>query len=87
MRCSISAICSAPNKVSGPALRFEHHATDFLQALKATKDISVVGITDSLSIANYEQLIRGKTDARFGSKDLLIPNIEFRVTPQTGATL
>lgn len=57
---------------------------DFLQVLKATEDVSVVGITDYLSIANYEQLIRQKKDARFGSIDLLIPNIEFRVTPQTG---
>jgi len=56
---------------------------EFVQALKSTKDVSVVGITDYLSIANYELLIRQKKDAKFGSIDLLIPNIEFRVTPQT----
>ena len=55
----------------------------FLQALKSTKDVSVVGVTDYVSIANYEQLIRHKKDAKLGSIDLLIPNIEFRVTPQT----
>ncbi len=55
----------------------------FLQALKTTKDVSVVGVTDYVSIANYEQLIRHKKDAKLGSIDLLIPNIEFRVTPQT----
>lgn len=55
----------------------------FLQALKATKDVSVVGVTDYLSIANYEHLIGHKKDAKLGSIELLIPNIEFRVTPQT----
>jgi len=55
----------------------------FLQALKATKDVSVVGVTDYVSIANYEHLIGHKKDAKLGSIELLIPNIEFRVTPQT----
>jgi predicted metal-dependent phosphoesterase TrpH len=56
---------------------------DFLQALRAEKDVSVVGVTDYLSIANYEHLIALKGGDKLGSIDLLIPNIEFRVTPQT----
>jgi predicted metal-dependent phosphoesterase TrpH len=55
----------------------------FLQSLKATKEVSVVGVTDYVSIAKYEQFIRHEKDAKLGSSDLLIPNIEFRVTPQT----
>jgi predicted metal-dependent phosphoesterase TrpH len=55
----------------------------FLQALKAEKDVSVLGVTDYVSIANYEQLIKLKGNHKLGSIDLLIPNIEFRVTPQT----
>lgn len=56
---------------------------DFLKALKNTKDVYVVGITDYLSIANYEHLINVTQGEKLGSIDLLIPNIEFRVTPQT----
>lgn len=56
---------------------------EFLQALKATKDVSVAGITDYLSISNYEELIRHEKDGKFGTIELLVPNIEFRVTPQT----
>lgn len=56
---------------------------DFIKALKGTKDIAVIGITDYMSIKNYEHLLNLKSNEKFGSIELIIPNIEFRVTPQT----
>jgi ABC-type lipoprotein export system ATPase subunit len=56
---------------------------DFLRALKSEKDVAVLGVTDYLSIAHYEHLLSLKGSSRLGSIELIIPNIEFRVTPQT----
>jgi uncharacterized protein YlxW (UPF0749 family) len=46
--------------------------------------ISVIGVTDYMSIDGYEKLLYEKNrNGRLNSVDLLIPNIEFRIMPRT----
>ena len=60
---------------------------DYVAALEKTaKDskISVIGVTDYMTLDGYEKLIVEKNlNNRLNTVDLLIPNIEFRVMPQT----
>ena len=60
---------------------------DYLHALEqAAKDseISVIGVTDYMTIDGYEKLlIEHRSNNRLETVDLLIPNIEFRMVPQT----
>jgi ABC-type lipoprotein export system ATPase subunit len=68
----------------GTALADNYFGWDeYVNALKNEKEIVVLGVTDYLSIANYEKLLQIKGNAKLGSIELLIPNIEFRVAPQT----
>ena len=51
-------------------------------AIKAR--ISVIGVTDYMTLDGYEKLFAEKNaNARLETIDLLIPNIEFRMMPQT----
>jgi len=43
----------------------------------------VLGVTDYLSITNYEKLLAIKNSQGLGAIELLIPNIEFRIAPPT----
>jgi hypothetical protein len=46
--------------------------------------ISVIGVTDYITLDGYEKLFaEKKTNGRLSTVDLLIPNIEFRMMPQT----
>ena len=46
--------------------------------------ISVIGVTDYMTLDGYEKLLVEKSENnRLSTVDLLIPNIEFRVMPQT----
>lgn len=45
-------------------------------------DVSVIGVTDYMSVDGYEKLLAYR-GTLFGSVDLLIPNIEFRALPMT----
>lgn len=56
---------------------------DFINALNRETQIAVLGVTDYLSIFNYEHLLALRGGNKLGSIDLIFPNIEFRVTPQT----
>ena len=60
---------------------------DYLEALDtAAKDsgISVIGVTDYMMIDGYERLlVEHRDNDRLKTVDLLIPNIEFRMMPQT----
>jgi hypothetical protein len=60
---------------------------DYVAALETTakeSKISVIGVTDYMTVDGYEKLIVEKSDNnRLRTVDLLIPNIEFRVMPQT----
>lgn len=56
---------------------------EYVERLRAEKEVVVVGVTDYLSIHNYRKL-RGEQIAKpLGSITLLIPNIEFRLGPET----
>lgn len=50
---------------------------------KASPQISVAGITDYLSIRTYAATMKHKTEGRLKKVDLLLPNIEFRISPRT----
>lgn len=56
---------------------------EYLAAIEAQTDVVVIGVTDYYSISNYERMYRAREDGRIRNIDLLIPNIEFRITPQT----
>lgn len=60
---------------------------DYVAALETTakeSKISVIGVTDYMTLDGYEKLLVEKNDNnRLSTVDLLIPNIEFRVMPQT----
>lgn len=60
---------------------------DYVAALEKTAKnfkISVIGVTDYMTLDGYEKLLVEKNlNNRLNTVDLLIPNIEFRVMPQT----
>lgn len=60
---------------------------EYLDALEtAAKDsaISVIGVTDYMTIDGYEKLlVEHRDNGRLATVDLLIPDIEFRMMPQT----
>lgn len=55
----------------------------YLAAVEAERAVKVIGVTDYMSIANYSRLLGDQKQGRLKNIDLLIPNIEFRVTPET----
>lgn len=57
---------------------------DFLAKLEsAPKEICAVGATDYMSIAGYERLKVEKENGRLKNIDLIIPNVELRISPHT----
>lgn len=55
-----------------------------LERAAAEAKISVIGVTDYMTLDGYERLFSEKNaNGRLGTIDLLIPNIEFRMMPQT----
>ena len=54
---------------------------EYLDKIESHPDVKVIGVTDYLTITNYSKLKRYKEQGRIGNIDLLIPNIEFRVSP------
>ena len=54
---------------------------EFLAAIEGQAEVSVLGITDYLSITNYSKLKQYQDAGRIPDIDLLIPNIEFRIAP------
>jgi len=64
-------------------LTWEQYVTAVETAATEAK-ISVIGVTDYMTIDGYEKLVAEKNaNGRLGTVDLLIPNIEFRMMPQT----
>jgi len=51
----------------------------YLETLKVIKDISVLGVTDYFSIDGYKKV----KDAKLTNFDLIVPNVELRITPVT----
>ena len=54
---------------------------EYLAAIEAQSDVRVLGVTDYFSIVNYSKLKEHKEAGRIPEIDLLIPNIEFRISP------
>ena len=65
--------------------RYQGDWGGFLQAIEAQSAVQVVGVTDYLSIDNYSEVRRHKLEGRLSNVDLLIPNIEFRMGPETSS--
>jgi hypothetical protein len=53
----------------------------YIAALKAIKDVSVIGITDYFSIDGYKKV----RDAKLTNFDLIVPNVELRMLPVTNS--
>jgi len=73
------------SKLGSPfsGVTWEEYVT-FLEAAAASAKISVIGVTDYMTLDGYEKLFAEKvSNARLETVDLLIPNIEFRMMPQT----
>lgn len=57
---------------------------DAIEKAATESKISVIGVTDYMTLDGYEKLLTEKAaNGRLSSVDLLIPNIEFRMMPQT----
>ena len=50
---------------------------------QSNSGISVIGITDYCSISGYEKVCNYRKNGRMKNIDTIIPNIEFRITPNT----
>src|SRR5260370_41812972 len=68
----------------GTAREDEYDGWDgFVAALRAEKQVRVIGVTDYLSVENYAHLVGIKNSEGLGEIELLVPNVEFRLAPQT----
>lgn len=56
---------------------------EFLAIIRNRRDIAVIGVTDYLTIDNYKRMVAEHLQCPLGGTQLLLPNIEFRITPQT----
>ena len=64
-------------------LTWEEYVND-LEKAAAIANITVIGVTDYMTIDGYEKLATEKKDnGRLSTVNLLIPNIEFRMMPRT----
>lgn len=56
----------------------------YITAIEQTDSgVAVIGITDYCSISGYEKVVEYRQNGRMGNIDTVIPNIEFRITPNT----
>src|SRR5689334_15982509 len=55
----------------------------FIKAVSSLRDLAVIGVTDYLSIRNYSKLLGVFKSEGLGDVELLIPNVEFRISPPT----
>lgn len=73
--------CAKHDRFTGNNL--EEKQTQFIQELKTITDVPVLGITDYFSLEGYKFVI-SKID-ELPNCHLVIPNIELRISPVTGA--
>jgi ABC-type cobalamin/Fe3+-siderophores transport system ATPase subunit len=59
----------------------------YLCCLELLTDIPVLGITDYFSIDGYKKAQKEKENGRLPNIELLIPNVELRITPVTGSSI
>jgi len=57
----------------------------YLEALKALDDVSVLGITDYWSLDGYKKVLEHKNEGNLNNIDLILPNIELRLSTFTPA--
>ena len=55
----------------------------FISTIEENQAVKVIGVTDYLSIDNYKTIIKYQSSGRLKNIDLIVPNIEFRLTPET----
>ncbi|MET4356421.1 hypothetical protein ABIC08_006384 [Bradyrhizobium sp. RT9b] len=55
----------------------------YLAAIEGQNEVQALGITDYMSIANYRQMRKFRADGRIPNIRMMLPNIEFRITPKT----
>lgn len=61
--------------------QFSADSEPYIQKIEAASaDISVIGITDYFRIEGYKTLIEAKKAGRMANIDLILPNIEFRLS-------
>lgn len=72
--------CAKHDRFIGTSL--EEKQNNFIAELKTVKDVSVLGITDYFSLDAYK-LVFSKRD-ELSNFDLILPNIELRISPVTG---
>ncbi|QUH26150.1 TrlF family AAA-like ATPase [Serpentinicella alkaliphila] len=60
----------------------EEKQENFIKELETLTDIKVLGITDYFSLDGYKLILSNKE--RLSNIDLILPNIELRITPVTG---
>ena len=64
--------------------QYKSNWDDYLDVIESKGDeVSVIGVTDYYTISGYEKMLRYKADGRLKNIDVLFPNIEFRITPET----
>jgi hypothetical protein len=56
---------------------------EYFEAIRAAPKIAVVGVTDYLTITNYKRVRAEWLAGTLPDIKLVIPNVEFRVTPET----
>lgn len=57
---------------------------DGLEKATIAHGIAAIGITDYFTIEGYKKVLEYRQKGRLKSVQLLVPNLEFRITPQTG---
>src|SRR5258708_31766199 len=57
---------------------------EYIDALeRAGKSVSVLGVTDYCSIEGYKKTLEYREKGRLKHFDLVVPNVEFRIEPET----
>lgn len=73
----------------GTALNNNYNGNDvavwekFIKKIEEQENVTALGIADYLSIEGYKKVLEYKKSGRLSNIDLIIPNIEFRITPET----
>lgn len=68
--------------------KFEGESTEekwakYINKIESMNDVAVLGITDYLSLDGYRELYKLKSDGKLSNIELLLPNIELRILPET----
>lgn len=56
---------------------------EYLEAIEHQNAVTVIGVTDYMSISGYSKLKAERERGRIPNIELLIPNVEFRIAPPT----